>query len=163
MTPYRWFKKFFRDGQYWDDLVFFRSVSLFHGLRTRDLGHVMQALQKRSYRAGEVLFTEGEVGKAVFIVNTGKVRLIHQTSNGPRTLAEVTAGGFFGEMALLENKPRAAGAMMVEDGDIYLLYTATLEALIQMYPTIGACLMKNLSIMLSSLLRKSNLELDGRY
>ena len=163
MTPYRWFKKFFKDGHYWDELTFFRSVSLFHGLRTRDLGRVMQALQKRNYRAGEVLFAEGEPGKAVFIVHSGKVRLIRQTTNGPRNLVELTSGGFFGEMALLENKPRAAGAIMVEDGEIFLLYTATLETLVQMYPMIGANLMKNLAIMLSGLLLKSNLEIDGRY
>jgi CRP-like cAMP-binding protein len=162
MTPYRWFKKFFRDGRYWEELAFFRSVSLFHGLRTRDLGRVMQALQKRTYQAGEILFSEGEPGKAVFIIHSGKVKLRRATANGPRDVGELAPGDFFGEMALLENKPRSAGAVMAEDGDIYLLYTSTLESLVEIYPAIGAILMKNLAVMLSSLLRKSNLELDGK-
>jgi CRP-like cAMP-binding protein len=162
MTPYRWIKRFFKDSGYWENLAFFRSVSLFHGLRTRDLGRVMQALPKRSYQAGEVLFAEGQPGKAVYIIQSGKVRLTRAVAKGERTIAELGAGHIFGEMALLENQPRAAGAQMVEDGDIYLLYTATLESLVRTYPSIGAALMKNLAVMLSSLVRKANLELDGK-
>ncbi len=162
MTPYRWFKKFFKDGHYWENLAFFRGVSLFHGLRTRDLGRVMQALQKRAYHAGEVLFAEGQPGKAVYIIQSGKVRLTRGTAKGERNLAELGTGQIFGEMALLENEPRTAGAIMIEDGDIYLLYTATLESLIKVYPSIGTTLMRNLAVMLSGLVRKANLELDGK-
>ena len=75
---------------------------------------------------------------------------------------ELGSGHIFGEMVLLENKPRAAGAQMEEEGDLYLLYTATLESLVRSYPTIGAVLMKNLAVMLSGLVRKANLELDGK-
>jgi CRP-like cAMP-binding protein len=65
-------------------------------------------------------------------------------------------------MALLENQPRVASAVMVEDGDLYLLYTATLESLVRAYPSIGAALMKNLATMLSGFVRRANLEIDGK-
>ncbi len=162
MMPYRWIKKFFRDTRYWEDLAFFRSVSLFHNLRSRDMGRVMQALQRRAYHAGEELFSEGQPGKAVFIVHSGRVKLVRNTPKGERVVGELGPGQIFGEMALLENKPRAAGAVMVEDGDIYLLYTATLESLVRAHPWIGATLMRNLAIMLSGLVRKSNIEMDAQ-
>jgi len=63
-------------------------------------------------------------------------------------------------MALLEQMERTATATIVEDGLIYLLYTATLESLIRHHPTIGAKLMRNMAVMLSSLLRRTNKELD---
>jgi CRP-like cAMP-binding protein len=164
MTPYRWLKKFFKDGRYWDDLAFFRSVSLFHGLRARDMGRIMQVLQKRTYHAGEVLFAEGQPGKAVYIIQSGKVRLTRSVAKGgERVLGELGGGHIFGEMALLENQPRVAGAVMIEPGDVYLLYTATLESLVRTYPSIGAVLMKNLAIMLSGLVRRANHEIDGKH
>jgi len=157
-----WLKTLFKDTRFREDLTFFRGVSLFHNLRSRDLGRVMQVLQKRRYHAGEILFSEGQEGKAVFIIHSGKVKLTRMTRSGERSLGELKPGHIFGEMALLENKPRTAGAIMLEEGDIYLLYTATLESLVQTYPSIGATLMRNLAIMLSGLLRKSNIELDAQ-
>jgi CRP-like cAMP-binding protein len=68
----------------------------------------------------------------------------------------------FGEMALLEQMKRSATATVVEDGDIYLLYTTTLETLIKDYPSIGVKLLRNMAIMLSALLRRTNRELDER-
>jgi CRP-like cAMP-binding protein len=159
MMPH-WVKTFFYDQKHWEELTFFRGVSLFHDLRSRDMGRIMQAVQKRTYRAGEVLFSEGQVGKAVFIIRSGRVKLVRATSSGERTLGFLSPGQLFGEMALLENLPRTASAVMVEEGDIYLLYTSALEELSKSSPTIGAALMRNMAIMLSGLLRKSNLEID---
>jgi CRP/FNR family transcriptional regulator len=159
--PYKWLLRFFGSEQHWTRLAFFRGVSLFHGLSSRQLGRIMQAMQKRSYQNGEVLFHEGQVGKAVFIIESGRVELTRKTLNGEvRSLGILGPGQIFGEMALLEQMARTATATVVEDGVIYLLYTATLESLIRHHPVIGAKLMRNMAVMLSSLLRRTNKELD---
>jgi CRP/FNR family transcriptional regulator len=159
----RWLKKLFRNDQHWENLAFFRGVSLFHGLSARQLGRVMLAMQRRVYRTGEKLFVEGQVGKAVFIIKSGQVELSRTMPDGTvQSLGLLGPGQIFGEMALLEQLPRAAGATVAEDGEILLLYTATLESLIQHNPAIGVKLMRNMAIMLSALLRKTNKELDQR-
>jgi CRP/FNR family cyclic AMP-dependent transcriptional regulator len=161
--PLRWFLRFFGSEQHWTQLAFFRGVPLFHGLSSRQLGRLMQAMQKRSYRSGELLFQEGQVGKAVFIIESGRVELTRRTIGGePRSLGILGAGQIFGEMALLEQMERTATATVVEDGVIYLLYTATLESLIRTSPAIGVRLMRNMAAMLSSLLRRTNQEIDHR-
>jgi len=162
-SVYRNFLKFFKNDLHWASVAFFRCISIFHGLSTRQLGRVMQAMQRRSYRAGEVLFVEGQVGKAVFIIESGKVELSRKTPDGDiKSLGILGQGQIFGEMALLEQMERTASATVVEDGVIHFLYTASLESLIRRQPAIGFKLMKNIAIMLSALLRRTNKELDRK-
>lgn len=158
----RWIRKIFRNETFWDEVAFFRNVPIFHGLSSRQLARVMLAMQKRTYRSGEILFEEGQVGKAVFIIKTGQVELSRSGPSGHRSLGVLGPGQMFGEMALLEQMLRTATATVVEDGEISLLYTATLEALVRDHPHIGVKLLRNMAIMLSALLRKTNRELDAR-
>ncbi|MCG3204466.1 MAG: hypothetical protein KCHDKBKB_01181 [Elusimicrobia bacterium] len=158
----RWFRRFFRNEQHTQELEFFRSVPLFHSLSTRQLGRVMLSMQPRLYHVGEQLFEEGQVGKAVFIIKSGQVELTRSSAGKERSLGVLGSGQMFGEMALLEQMKRTATAKIVEDGEIYLLYTATLDALIRDHPAIGVKLLRNMAIMLSALLRRTNQELDRR-
>lgn len=156
-------RRIFKNDFHSDILEFFRGVSLFHGLSTRQLGRVLLAMQPRQYHAGERLFEEGQLGKAVFIIRSGKVELSRRVGEQERVLGVLSAGQMFGEMALLEQMKRTASATVVEDGEVYLLYTATLDALIRDHPAIGVKLLRNMAIMLSALLRRTNQELDRRH
>lgn len=158
----RWLRRFFRNEQYHETLSFFRNVPIFHGLSTRQLGRVIVSMQRRHYQSGEMLFEEGQDGKAVFVIKSGRVELTRRVGDSPRTLGILGPGQMFGEMALLERMKRTARATMVEEGEIYLLYTATLETLIQRHPAIGIRLLRNMAVMLSALLRRTNQELDAR-
>ncbi len=158
----RWFRRFFKNEQHSETLDFFRGVPLFHSLSSRQLARVMLAMQPRFYRTGEMLFEEGHVGKAVFIMKSGKVELSRNANGQQRTLGILGPGQMFGEMALLEQMKRTASATVVEDGDVFLLYTATLDALIREHPEIGVKLLRNMAVMLSALLRRTNQELDRR-
>lgn len=161
-TPFlpRWLRKFFKNEQHTETLAFFRNIPIFHGLSSRQLGRVMMAMQRRAYQMGERLFEEGQPGKAVFIIKSGQVELSRQTPDGVRKLGVLGSGQMFGEMALLEQMNRTATATVIEDGEIYLLYTASLESLVRQHPRIGVKLLRNMAIMLSALLRRTNKELD---
>lgn len=157
----QFFRRIFRNDHHWQSVVFFRNVPIFHGLKSRQIGRIIQATQKRTYRAGEVLFEEGQIGKAVFIIESGRVELTRKNLDGtPRRLGLVGPGQILGEMALLEQMERTATAKMLEDGVVYLLYSATLEALFTQQPAIGVKLLRNMAVMLSALLRRTNQELD---
>ena len=161
MSINRLVRKMFHDDQNWDDLAFFREITIFHGLHNRQLRRVLQAMQKRKYFAGEIVFQEGQAGKAVFVIRSGGVELSRRGSaDKEKVLARLGPGQMFGEMALLENQPRTATARVAEDGELYLLYTSTLEALLRRDPAIGVVIMKNIASVLSALLRKSNEERD---
>lgn len=159
----RLLRRFLKNQQHSEDLEFFRNVTLFYGLTSHQLGRIFHAMQKRRYHVGERLFQEGQIGKAVFIVRSGQVELTRETNDGKnRVLGKLGPGQIFGEMALLEQLPRTASATVIEDGDIYLLYTAALESLIQHHPQIGVKLLRNMSVMLSALLRRTNHMIDTK-
>ncbi len=162
LSVYRLVKRFFKDESHVAELAFLRNVALFFGLNHRQLGRIVQAMQQRKYYAGEILFQEGQVGKAVFIIRSGQVELIKNLPDGStKILGTLGPGQIFGEMALLEHRPRTAGARVTEDGEIFLLYTATLDSLLHNHPAIGVKLMRNIAVMLSALLRRTNQELEN--
>jgi len=69
----------------------------------------------RPFAAGEHIFEKGEEGHAVYIVRAGSVAL----KDGEKLVETVTTPGLFGELALIENEPRALSA--VADGDCELV------------------------------------------
>ena len=64
----------------------------------------------REYRAGEVLFREGESGEEMFVIQSGAVQITKHASGEERPFATLGRGEFLGEMAILNGKPRTATA-----------------------------------------------------
>ena len=58
------------------------------------------------FAAGERIFTEGDVGATMFIVQSGKVRLFRTVEGEERLAGDLEKGDFFGEMSILEGLPR---------------------------------------------------------
>ena len=148
-------KKLFFDPHFQKRKNFLRSLPIFKDLRDRELGHLAQALHGRTYHAGEPLFLEGDIGRALFILETGKVELSKVTDEGKTvTIYSAQPGDFFGEMALLEQLPRTATATAMERSHLYLLYRSKLDGLMTSHPRIGASIMAHLARMLSARLRR---------
>jgi CRP/FNR family transcriptional regulator, cyclic AMP receptor protein len=78
-------------------------------------GLLARAGERRSYPDGEVIFEQGDHGDSMYIVNGGAVAL----KAGDRVIETVAAPGLFGEMALIESRPRSLSA--VADGDAELV------------------------------------------
>lgn len=135
---------------------FLRSLSLFADLQDRELGHLLQSLHARTYHSGETLFLEGDIGRAVFILESGKVDITRLDDKGrPATIYTVKPGEFFGEMALLEQLPRTASAVAAERSRLYLLYRSKLDGLMHRHPRVGGEIMRHLAQLLSARVRRS--------
>ncbi len=128
---------------------FLQRVPLFRGLRRRQFGALFRALATRNYHRGETLFSEGDIGRALFLIESGRVEL----TRGGQRLAVLEAGDYFGEMALLEERPRTATATAVDETRACLLYKTELEQLLTSAPEIGAAIMAHLAQILSARLR----------
>jgi CRP-like cAMP-binding protein len=75
----------------------------------------LDVLNRKVFQPGQVIFAEGQQGGTAYVVQRGLVEIAKQGTNGPRILGHVPAGGIFGEMALIDNEPRMAGARAVEE------------------------------------------------
>ena len=99
----------------------------------------------KEFKRGHVLFREGEPGKEMYVIQAGKVNITKTVRDTEKILATLGAGEFFGEMALLNNKPRSAGAVMAEDGKLLVIDPKTFEAMIRGNVEIAVRLIKKLS------------------
>lgn len=134
---------------------FLKSIRLFEGIKKRDLIHILENLQERTYLKGETIFTQGDIGRALFIVFSGKIALSRLDSDAEKSeiLAEVQPGEFFGEMALLEEMPRTATVYALEDTQVFMLFKIKLETLFFARPRIGVVIATQLAKIMSARLR----------
>jgi CRP/FNR family cyclic AMP-dependent transcriptional regulator len=99
----------------------------------------------RTAAAGTVLFREGDAGKEMFVIQGGKVRLSRTIRGVEKILAELPAGEFFGEMSIINDKPRAATATVIEDAQLLVLDPRTFEAMIKANTEIAVRMIKKLA------------------
>jgi CRP/FNR family transcriptional regulator, cyclic AMP receptor protein len=99
----------------------------------------------REFKRGDLLFREGEPGKEMFVIQAGKVNITKTVRDTEKILATLGAGEFFGEMAILNNKPRSAGAVMAADGKLLVIDSRTFEAMIRGNVEIAVRLIKKLA------------------
>ncbi len=104
----------------------------------------------REFRAGEVLFHEGEAGEEMYVIQSGAVEITKRAGDVERRLATLGRGEFLGEMAILNNKPRTATARVVEDAKCLVIDKRTLETMISKNPEIALRLIKKLSARLDA-------------
>lgn len=97
---------------------------------------------------GTVLFREGETGKEMFVVQTGKVRISKRVRDVETTLTSLGAGEFFGEMAVLNNKPRSATATVEETAKVLVIDPKTFEAMVRGNAEIAVRMIKKLAARL---------------
>jgi CRP-like cAMP-binding protein len=104
----------------------------------------------RDYRAGDVLFREGERGEEMFVIQSGLVQILKKVGADERPLATLGRGEFLGEMAILNSKPRTATAVVLEDAQCLVIDAATLEHMITSNSEIAIRLVKKLARRLDS-------------
>jgi CRP/FNR family cyclic AMP-dependent transcriptional regulator len=99
-----------------------RSVPLFASLDDAAATALRELLGVRAARAGTLIFPAGSLGDSMFLIEDGRVRIHVRDAGGEDvTLAELARGDFFGEMALLDGKPRSADATITEDASLAVL------------------------------------------
>src|SRR5262245_47982518 len=103
----------------------------------------------RDLPAGTVLFREGEFGNQMFVIQSGSVRITKIVRDTEKLLAILPAGEFFGEMAILNNKPRSANAIVHEDARLLVIEAKTFEGMIRGNTEIALRLIKKLAQRLS--------------
>ena len=90
----------------------------------------------RIYPKDCMIFSEGEPGEELFIIQKGSVKIAKIVDNNEVLLAVLKTGDIFGEMALLESKPRAACAVAYEECQLMAVNRANFERMVSTQPQI---------------------------
>lgn len=68
----------------------------------------VHAENETAFKKGDIIFTEGEKGEIMYLIKSGKVKIYKMSENIQHVLTIIGEGNFFGEMAIIEKKPRSA-------------------------------------------------------
>jgi CRP/FNR family transcriptional regulator, cyclic AMP receptor protein len=102
----------------------------------------------RDFAAGTVLFEEGQPGDFMYVVASGDVEIRRKVGDIERVLAVLPPGDFFGEMAILNSRPRSATAVVRVDSRLIVIEGRTFEAMLRARPEIAMRIIKALAMRL---------------
>ena len=133
-----------------------------------ELVSISQVTEVQRYSQGEIIISEEDAGEFLFILQSGKVNIMKKSNDGGDELVNTIdkPGDFFGEMSLLDDRPRSAGAIAAEDSLLYIIPKESFLTLLNKFPhltmhlavSIGNFLRKTDATLLKQL-RKKNTEL----
>ncbi|HSW28193.1 MAG TPA: cation:proton antiporter [Longimicrobiales bacterium] len=116
------------------------KVPFFQGVPKREQATVVEKLRRHTAPAGDAIVEQGDRGSSLFLVARGVVRVSRLDGEGPRDLATLMAGDFFGEMALLHGGARTATCRAVTPCALYELRREDLETVLEACPAMREAL-----------------------
>jgi CRP-like cAMP-binding protein len=102
----------------------------------------------KTFAPGEVVFREGDPGAQMFVIQTGRVELTRHVRGRELHLATLPPGEFFGEMAIVNNRPRSATATVLEETRLLVLDGKTFEQMVRNNTEIAVRMIKKLAARL---------------
>ncbi len=100
-----------------------RSIPLFGTLKEADLHRLESRLVRRRYNGGEIVFHMGDEGGNLYILLSGRVKIMIPSEEGEEMiLAILGAGEILGEISLIDGQPRSATVQAMKDTEVFCLY-----------------------------------------
>jgi hypothetical protein len=129
-----------------EKMIALRSAPIFSRIAPEGLAELASASLEDEYAPGETLCVEGEPGNEVFILLAGEVRILKREGEGERFIGAEKAGGFIGEMAVLDPAPRSATLVAGDAGARALrLNGDAFRDALNRDPTIASSVMRTLA------------------
>jgi len=120
---------------------FMRDVPLFAGLLRSELDRIALVMNPREVAAGDVVCVEGEPGSEFFLIAAGEAEI----ERGGQTVAKLSVGDHFGELALLDRGPRSATVRAVTDLRLFVLRDESFAAVLNEVPALAQKLLAAMS------------------
>ena len=111
-----------------------RKVPLFQGFQPKQIKSLAKWTTTRTYEPGQEIVREGQTGLGLYCIQSGQVRVTHNTPHGPREIRIMGPGESFGELSLLDNNPRSATVTAIDRTTAVLLDKSQFLAEIRTYP-----------------------------
>lgn len=148
------------------------SIKLFAGLDAAEIAKVEPIFSERAFPAGQQVITEGETGDEMFVLASGKVRIVKSmvlpdvdiaalAGKDPRKVLATLTGDsrpFFGEMGLVSDSPRSATVETLEHSRFLVTDRERFYGLVSREPELGCKLLSALCGRMADMVRSSNAE-----
>ncbi len=138
---------------------FLKRISLFNGLTETELSTLSADFVSRQFQQGDMVFLQGDPGQALYLIETGRVRIYVQEDSGQETsVVYYTTGDIFGELSVIDGLPRSASAVALNDMVVLMLGRDRLRGHLRTMPQLAYNFMQALSVRV----RYSTLQVGSR-
>jgi len=123
-----------------------RSVPLFASLDDDAASELRSLLSDKIVPQNTRLFRQGDKGDAMYLIESGRVRIsIRDDDDAEVILAELARGDFFGEMSIIDGRQRSADAKVIEDARLAILSRASFLSFVRTNPDVALEMLSALS------------------
>lgn len=146
------------EGEYLSAVQKNRLPPMLNGLSDHEIKLVRRRFTREKYTKGDVIFEQGDIGDALYFLARGRVDVYVDLGEGGyrKRVQTFKRGAIFGEMAILDDKPRAASVVAVDDTVCYRLSIVEFARIKNTNKELALKLFSNFSIMLSERVRSAN-------
>lgn len=123
------------------EVGYLATVPLFSALSREELARVVQASEELDVAAGDELVTEGRIGREFFLILSGDAVVRRDGED----IAELGPGQWFGELSLIDQKPRSATVVAATDMKLLVLGQAEFAGLLNTVATMAAKLLRGMA------------------
>jgi CRP-like cAMP-binding protein len=123
-----------------------RKVSIFSDLPDTTLTDLAVRMRPRAAEAGTVIVSQEEAGDALFVLASGKVKVVLYGETGREIILSILrVGDFFGEMSLLDRQPRSANVVAVEESELVTLDREAFQSHLHAHPSTALAILAEMS------------------
>ncbi len=141
-----------------DEINFLRSVPIFAELEEKDLLKIAKLGTRQKYKKGNIVVLEQESGAALFVIISGKVKVVRMDEDGREVILSMFGPGeFFGEMSLLDGMARSASVVATVKAELFMLHRRDFLELLHEFPMVATSLLAELAMRL----RKADMQIKS--
>ena len=123
-----------------------KAVPFFTQLSESELEMIRSLSAEKHYPKNAVVLTEGEMGDSLYMIQSGKVKVFIGDSDGREMILKILGpGDFFGEMSMIDKRPRSASVTTLESSVFLVLSHAGFEKCVEKVPRIASMVMRVLA------------------
>jgi CRP-like cAMP-binding protein len=127
------------------------ALPIFSGLGERDWDKVIDLFSERQYHKDDYIFLEGEAPEALFVVKTGKVKVLRHSTDGKDVVLRVcSTGAMLGTVATFDGSGYPGTAQAIEDCTVLVIARNDVLTLVNRYPVFALAVIADLGVRLRS-------------
>ena len=125
---------------------FLTSVPMFSGLQRDELLKFAELTRERTYPKGSVILFQGDPGDSLYVLRQGRAKVVLIGEDGREvSLGVLEPGAHFGELALIDDQPRSAHVIAMEDSQLLILRREDFRRRVEANPSVAWALLTELS------------------
>jgi CRP-like cAMP-binding protein len=125
---------------------FLASVPMFNGLQRDELLKFAELTRERTYPKGSVILFQGDPGDSLYVLRQGRAKVVLIGEDGREVILGVLEpGAHFGELALIDDQPRSAHVIAMEDSQLLILRREDFRRRVEANPSVAWALLTELS------------------